>query len=145
MGQPPDPSSNVLRTPARTARLVTVWLKRIGYWRNAQHPELPDPAEFVDESWDEEERNTVGDYFARGTIAAAYMGYSPCRVCGKNNGALEFTDGVYVWPEGFAHYIDEHGVRPPAQVVAHARSRMNEIEAVGFDLTWWIAQSQRPG
>lgn len=25
-----------------------------------------------------------------------------------NNGAVEYTDGTYVWPEGLAHYIYDH-------------------------------------
>jgi len=54
----------------------------------------------------------------------AYMGYSTCRICGKDNGTADFSDGFYVWPEGFAHYLSEHKVRPPATFVLHALGRV---------------------
>ena len=48
----------------------------------------------------------------------AFMGFSWCRVCGKNDidmGCCDVTDGVYQWPEGLAHYVVEHRVAlPPA-------------------------------
>ena len=117
-------------------------MRLIGYWRNEQHPELPDPAAFVDESWDEDERHVVALYYTRGTIARTFVGYSRCRLCGVNNGAAEHTDGVYAWPEGFVHYIEEHAVRPPADVVAHALTMMEAIEAAKFDLSAWVDQTR---
>lgn len=47
------------------------------------------------------------------------MGYSPCRLCGDNDGALELSDGVFVWPEGLRHYVVDHGVRLPQEFVSH--------------------------
>jgi len=117
-------------------------LRLIGYWRNEQHPELPDPGVLVDESWDDDDRHVVAVYYARGTVARSFMGYSPCRLCGMNNGAVEYTDGVYAWPEGFVHCIEEQGVRPPAEVVEHALTRMNAIEAAELDTSWWISQTR---
>jgi hypothetical protein len=85
-------------------------LRLIGYWRNEQHPELPEPRDVIDCAWDEDERHVVSMYFARGTIARTFMGSSPCRLCEKHdNGDVEYTDGVYLWPSGLAHYIDVHG------------------------------------
>jgi hypothetical protein len=40
------------------------------------------------------------------------MGHSTCRLCGKQNGASEYTVEHWTWPEGFQHYVLEHGVRP---------------------------------
>lgn len=34
-------------------------------------------------------------------------------------GASEFSDGVYVWPEGLAHYLEKHHVRLPQRFVDH--------------------------
>lgn len=41
-----------------------------------------------------------------------YLGFSLCRVCGKLNGTLEYIVEHWIWPEGFHHYVLEHGVRP---------------------------------
>ena len=105
--------------------------------KNNERPELPDPATFVDVDWDEDERDTVAFYFDNGTLARAFMGYSQCRICGATNGAVEYTDGSYLWPEGFAHYIREHNVRPPDDVVRWAVERTTTIEGSEIDSDWW--------
>jgi len=46
-----------------------------------------------------------------------------CRLCSKCLGARDRIDGTYVWPEGFEHYLREHGVRPPEEFVRHVLSR----------------------
>jgi len=114
-------------------------LRLIGYWRNGEHPNYPDPRDFVDPDWDEDERHITGMYFATGTIARTFMGYSPCRICGENNGDLEYTDGVYMWPSGLAHYVHDHSVRLPEPITAHAVEQLAAIEARGLDLDWWLA------
>src|SRR4051794_37585642 len=113
----------------------------IGYWRNERHPGFPEPHALVDGAWDEDERRMVWAYLSSGTIVASYMGMSPCRFCGEHNGALEYTDGVYQWPEGLAHYVSGHGVRLPGEVVAHAVERLASLEATSASLDWWLAQS----
>jgi hypothetical protein len=118
-------------------------LRLIGYWRSEAHPEYPDPRDLVDSAWDNDERHVVGTYLAEGTISKTYMGYSPCRICGENNGAIEFTDGVFAWPSGLAHYVDEHGVRLPQEFVEHAVARIDEIEASVSDPTWWLSATRR--
>ena len=114
----------------------------IGYWRNEQHPGFPDPRSLVDSTWDEEERDAVWAYLCSGTIAVAFMGKSPCRLCGEDNGAVEYTDGVYQWPEGLAHYVSEHSVRLPGDVVQHAVERLDSLEATRPSLEWWLAQTR---
>lgn len=91
----------------------------------------------VDPNWDADERLSVSQYLATGTIAKAFMGWSYCRFCGVQNGDLEYTDGVYIWPQGLARYVDEHAVRLPAPFVAHAIQRLDEIEAASVDEQWW--------
>ena len=112
----------------------------IGYWQSAEHPEWPDPRTLVDPSWDEHERHIVRRYLSSGTIVRAYMGFSTCRLCGKHNGAVEFSDGTFVWPEGLSHYLEEHAVRLPAAIVKHAVQRVNELEDSPVDSEWWLAQ-----
>jgi hypothetical protein len=111
----------------------------IGYWRNEEHSEYPDPTDLVDESWDTAERHMVWSYLSSGTMVAAYMGLSRCRICGKDNGALEFTDGTYQWPEGLAHYVYDHAVRLPSELVEHAIKELDRLEAGRATLDWWLA------
>lgn len=30
------------------------------------------------------------------------------------------SDGHFIWPEGLAHYVDKHSVRPPEEFIRHA-------------------------
>ncbi len=118
----------------------------IGYWRREAgngwsfDDRWPAPANFVDRSWDVDERDAVSDYLRRGFVVRAYMGYSPCRLCDREtNGNLELSDGVYVWPEGLSHYVLDHGVRLPEPFVAHVMARIEDFETAGRDESWWRA------
>lgn len=112
----------------------------LGYWRNELHPEYPDPSNWVDSQWATEERETVAEYLGSGSVAMAFMGYSPCRICGIDNGALEFTDGTYQWPEGLGHYVEEHSVRLPHEFVEHAVRQQQLLEAPGSASDeWWLS------
>lgn len=115
----------------------------IGYWRNDRHPEYPDPEAFVDRAWDSDEQHLMWAYLSSGTMAVAFAGLSPCRLCGIDDGALEFTDGVYQWPEGLAHYVTEHNVRLPQEFIDHATVQMTLIETVKPNLVWWLTQTKQ--
>lgn len=118
--------------------MVRPELKLIGYWCGpGAAAGWPDPSRFVDPAWEEIERDNVADYLGRGFVVRAYMGYSPCRLCGKDNGCLELSDGVYVWPEGLAHYLIDHSVRPPEPFLSHALSMIDQFETAGRDESWW--------
>ena len=112
-------------------------LIRIGYWRSENSPEWPDVADFVDTSWDEDERYTVSATLRRATAVGHCMGFSPCRICGKQNGTSEFSDGTYIWPEGLAHYIADHAVRLPQSLVEHALETMDRLESAPIETAWW--------
>lgn len=119
-------------------------LVRIGYWRGATSPTHPDPADFVDEAWDEADRNQVAAYLQSGTIPWVGLGISPCRICGELNGSFEFTDGTYVWPEGLAPYVEKHLVRLPEAVLTHIRRRLDELlENSTVDDDWWLVAVSR--
>jgi hypothetical protein len=110
----------------------------IGYWSGPQTSAgWPDVHDFVDEAWDEQERQDVGSYLKHGLVARAFMGYSRCRFCEENNGSLELTDGVYLWPQGLAHYVLEHGVRLPDVFVRHVDHQADLEEGLTVDNTWW--------
>jgi hypothetical protein len=112
----------------------------VGYWKSDEQPEWPDAHAFVDPDWDEDERMDTSEYFSSGTRVRQYMGYSRCRFCGELNGSAELTDGTYVWPEGLAHYLREHGVRLPQVLVDHAARRREALEMNDVDRAWWRGQ-----
>ncbi len=115
-------------------------LTRIGYWRSAREPQWPDPVEFVDDTWDPEERRFVVEYLKGGSRTPwLQMGFSTCRFCGQWNGTLDLTDGVYVWPEGLSHYLSDHGVRLPEAIVTHVRANKYAFDDEDVDEEWWKA------
>lgn len=85
------------------------------------------PGEFVDATWDPAERAKVVAYLNAGERMFAWLGYSSCRLCdNEGNGSTDLTDGVYAWPQGYAHYVAEHDVKPPADFIAHVLGRKQE-------------------
>jgi len=135
--------------------------KGIGYWRDlareerlakrksligslmyaAEHltsGQLPDPRDFVDETWDNEGRALVARYVhppvdlgrfgSQGVyatkIVCRFRGWSTCRICGCRNGSTAIGDDKYIWPAGFSHYIAEHAVKPPQEFIDHAIKRL---------------------
>jgi len=91
-------------------------MKRVGYWRSKQD----DVGDF---SWPEEghlpteTKNFVGDYLRSGKLHEAWMGWSNCRICGKENGSVCLTDGEFVWPEGYIHYILDHNIMADSELL----------------------------
>jgi len=131
---------------------MSIELKRVGYWTdNAEPicdikqaffesivgailgghgpPGLPNPRDFVDHHWLDTQQGkmefkAVLAHLASGRVHEAYFGYSWCRICHRNdNGCKDLTDGVYVWPEGYAHYVREHAVKPPQEFIDHVMSK----------------------
>lgn len=99
------------------------------------------PADFVDPTWDETEREDAVFYLRGGIVSRAYLGHSPCRMCESDNGNLKLTDGTYVWPEGLAHYVGRHGIKLPHDFLEHARHVIEIYEQARIDETWWLAQT----
>ena len=86
--------------------------------------DLPDPYDYVDERWDAGERALVVSYLRAGARIVEFRGLSSCRFrCGVDQrvmGNACLSDGTFTWPEGFAHYLEAHHVRPPEEFVQHA-------------------------
>jgi hypothetical protein len=131
---------------ARTTEHVTgCKLIAIGYWWSEHHTQLPRAADFVDASWDEDERFEVIVHLQHAMVARAYMGPSRCRFCGVLNGTLDLTDGTYVWPEGLAHYVREHHVRLPQELVDHVRACSARWEDAEHSHDWWRGLAKSRG
>jgi hypothetical protein len=81
------------------------------------------PRHLVDAGWEIEERPRIVQYLSDAPAIAFSGGMSYCRFgCGWN-GSSERSDGVWVWPEGLAHYVQCHDVRLPDDLVLHMRAR----------------------
>lgn len=110
--------------------------KHVGYWRGnprksisgdkmvIDEPELPDVHDFIDKNWDKIERKKVIQYLRSNKKERyAWMGWSTCRICGCMNGSTCLTDGRWVWPEGFLHYITNHNVKPPMEFLEYLKQK----------------------
>jgi hypothetical protein len=118
-------------------------LRLIGYWNGSSSGKWPDPRATIDERWDAEEREGVGIHLRHGVVARSFLGSSKCRLCEQYVGNLELTDGVYVWPEGLAHYVVEHLVRLPAEFVEHVDQHAGAVDEWNIDSDWWTAFAGR--
>jgi hypothetical protein len=112
-------------------------VRLLGFWATPEDRTLPNPADLVDAAWDMSEREWVSDYLGNAQVAASWMGVSRCRLCGCVNGSRDLTDGYYLWPEGLAHYVITHGVRLPAEFLAHIDQRLRALEELERDGAWW--------
>ncbi len=123
-----------------------------GYWRSLYEPSLPDPAWFVDASWDKTERQQVAYYLSQGHLSCTWMGFSWCRFrCGIPAGAMgasDLTDGIYCWPQGLAHYISKHALRLPPELVQYILAQpafpteqaRQALSSHDMNLDWWRTQ-----
>lgn len=83
-----------------------------GFWCSKQQPYLPVPFEEAN-AWKGQKKFL--DALAkkeRFAVQRTYRGFSRCRCCDKPNGSADFSLNGWTWPEGYAHYIKEHNVRP---------------------------------
>ncbi|MGW9212014.1 hypothetical protein ACWGR4_34225 [Embleya sp. NPDC055664] len=105
---------------------------------------MPDPADLVDTEWDVSERAWVADYLDHGQVAASWMGASRCRLCSRPNGSRDLSDGSYLWPEGLSHYVLDHAVRLPAEFFEHIEQRLQALDDLQRDGTWWRRAHSTP-
>ncbi|WP_153798509.1 hypothetical protein [Foetidibacter luteolus] len=125
-------------------------LKIIGYWHSLFEPSLPDPAWFVDNSWDQTVKERILYHLRNGVrTPVIHLGSSWCRFrCGKDVlGSKEFTDGKFVWPVGLEHYVDYHNIRLPQEIVdwvwspnKKSISEISEDSFFNIDYSWWKNQ-----
>ena len=116
-------------------------MRLLGYWLDVDDDatiNYPEPQDLVDDSWLEGERELLASYLNPKQNTLGEWGFSWCRFeCGitdEEMGSLAFTDGVWIWPQGLAHYIVEHGVTLPDVFVDHARS--NGWKVPDYNESW---------
>ena len=115
-------------------------LRLIGYWEGPHAEGWPTAQNFVDPAQDRGDVRVICGYLEDGAVARKYRGLSKCRFCGEFVGSLERTDGVYIWPDGLAHYVREHSVRLPDEFLAHARRMGETLECAEIETEWWRRQ-----
>lgn len=115
-------------------------LRAIGYWPNEKsgmktiHPKC-----LVDPSWESTRRPDIVRYLKSGTWISVQLGYSYCRFEGgppdKEMGSRDLSDGVYVWPEGLAVYVERYHVRLPGRFIRHmARKKFSVSTGLDMDV-----------
>lgn len=115
-------------------------VRAIGYWVDDAAPHLPDPRSMIDTNWDAKQRQRVAAFLNAGHEPSTGRGCSACRICGVANGFEDLTDGTYQWPEGLAHYVLDHSVRLPDEIVQHALNCVDPVQEVGVvDTAWWLS------
>lgn len=106
------------------SRVPSNRLKKVGFWILDN-----DPEKLVDPNWDQAERDQVIRYLDAGAMHESWMGSAYCRLgcfggrMSSEMGSQDFTDGTWIWPEGFSHYLKVHQVKPPADFVRWVLSR----------------------
>lgn len=112
-------------------------LKLLGYWKAKLDDDYPCPHELEAELLPALRerllsylRDPPGDF----QVSWMYLGHSWCRYgCELLNGSRELSDGVWVWPEGLAHYVEHHGLGLlPAEFLDRVESvvQLGEIAAL---------------
>lgn len=78
-------------------------------------------AEAQDPSWKQDkpdEYTAVLAYLGTPERTNQYRGSSYCRVCGRHpNGSQDWFKGPFRYPQGYVHYLMEHGFKPPQEVI----------------------------
>lgn len=104
-------------------------LRRIGYWKACLRDDYPFPQE-VRAEYTPGLAHKLGTYLESGRFFTSYLGTSRCRFgCPGDRGTAELTDGVWVWPEGLAHYVRNHPVALPTDLVRDATSAKSPASA----------------
>lgn len=106
-------------------------LKQVGYWRSDRVPvSYPHPREVI-HRWDPELKQQVITYLRAGHTLYTWLGFAACRFRdGPPPAAMgnrDLTDGVWVWPEGLAVYVQLYDVGLPHDFLHHAAATSYQI------------------
>lgn len=120
-------------------------LRVVGWWvMNLTEADLPAPQELVGDL-SPTIRAALTKHLASGLRHVQYRGYSWCRFCcgiaDSRMGSWDLTDGVWVWPEGLAHYIEAHGIVLPQDFIDHVLSGPSLTkpdDSQPYDDEYWI-------
>jgi hypothetical protein len=130
-------------------------VETIGYWKTTTGvgDQLPEASWFVEPNQDLYLGSSpLADLLDAGVEYVWCMGFSVCRICGRQNGCSQRTDGRFVWPDGLSHYVREHGLSLPPSIASELRRApshpaqrfllANVIEGFEPSLDRWIMETQ---
>ncbi|GAI94937.1 unnamed protein product [marine sediment metagenome] len=108
--------------------------KRVGFWGEDKYSKYSK----IDDEWNNsEQRDIVLSYLLTGIAIAGWAGNSRCRACGAPNGSLDIVtpDGKWYHPNGYFHYILDHNVKPPDELISDAITWSKEpnVEIAEFE------------
>lgn len=92
----------------------------IGFWSDSKYTATADrpwPVATVGQTKDVREFVDKLERVEKITPAKHYRGMSTCRICKQMNGSKEYNTDQWTWPEGYLHYIKDHGVEVPFEFV----------------------------
>lgn len=122
----------------------------IGFWEGDQNPlkqptKYPHPKYFIDKSWDENVKKQVLAYIRTCTIVESepVFSHDKCLFTGEQLSNRVLSDGHFLFPENYIHYIEHHDIRPLDYFVRHCIQHQNTWEdnviSIHYDLEidWW--------
>lgn len=83
-----------------------------------------------------DEKDRVAAYLRRAPVVTAARSNAPDRLDPSRGEVVPLafhTDGAWVWSGAVAYYLDEHGVPPESDLVAHIRANGYEVPPVDDD------------
>lgn len=104
-------------------------LIKVGFWRASLYSNepLPFPTEMCVDSWQGQQKDLVVSYIKDTPISDSYFGYSKCRICDEQLGASDKSDGVFIFPEKYEHYLIKHNIKPPQEFINHIFKKLAEL------------------
>lgn len=92
--------------------MMRTFMNREGFWKDGDGSELPMPVA-REKPWKGKKKFVKALRQAQSMATEHHCkGWSNCRLCKLKNGSVTFVLGDWEWPSGFAHYVEEHNVRP---------------------------------
>lgn len=94
----------------------------IGYWYSEKESKLPMPVA-NSSILSKKDKLKIVNYLSNGKNVNNWRGFANCRICNCRNGSADLSDGIFIWPEGLAHYVSEHNVSLPLKFTNHVLGR----------------------
>jgi len=119
----------------------TIHLNYVGYWSHDYDDEIT-PSFLVGDFHEVQKRNIV-KYLRSGIRGIEFQGYARCRFeCNasysKEMGNTDFSDGLWIWPEGLAHYVEAHNLLLPQTFISHMKESNFELKLPSSDFCAWF-------
>ncbi len=116
---------------------MTLKLIAVGFWGNSEGSDYGGPVLLPRADYSNELKSKIIGYLKNGIRLRGYLGLDYCRFrCGirpQEMGSCDYTDGKYVWPQGYYHYLEIHNVMLPQWFVDHI-AKTNSVIRCAVDV-----------